>query len=233
MSNGKGQTGAYAVAAVLVGIGIVLIVSKCDKSPSVPTEQRTAHPEKRERPIRSTPGPKPVEISAASKTDAAWDDPQSDRAVKVRRTLLMTATPAIREEGDRATAEILLDFKEGADVWDEIRSDWRPMDEEEFGRWSENSPNRDRITYSATASITKVIDDATGELRIESVSAFGASREDPNKDWSRAENGMSVFLDWKDDQLVVKWSSIAALGVEPVVRSVAIPFSARFSSPVQ
>ena len=48
-----------------------------------------------------------------------------------------------------------------------------------------------------------------------------------------AENGMSVFLDWKGDQLVVKWSSIAALGVELIVKTVNIPFSERFSTQEQ
>ena len=47
-----------------------------------------------------------------------------------------------------------------------------------------------------------------------------------------AENGMSVFLDWKGDQLVVKWSSIA-LGVDPIVKTVNIPFSERFSTQEQ
>ena len=130
----------------------------------------------------------------------------------------MTATPNVREEVARATAEIALDFREGADLWDESQRGWRPMDQEELGRWFENMPNRNRMTYSAKASITKVIDDAGGEPRIESVSAFGTTRDDPNKDWSMAENGMSVFLDWKDDQLVVKWSSRGALGVEPITK---------------
>jgi hypothetical protein len=145
----------------------------------------------------------------------------------------MTATPNVREEVTRATAEIALDFREEADLWDESQSDWRPMDEEELGRWFQNLPNRDRITFSGTASITKVIEAAVGEPRIESVSAFGSTRDDPNKDWSMAENGMSVFLDWKGDQLVVKWSSIAALGVEPIVKTVIIPFSERFSTKEQ
>jgi hypothetical protein len=142
----------------------------------------------------------------------------------------MTATPNVREEVARATAEIALDFMEGADLWDESQKGWRPMDEEELGRWFEDMPNRNRITYSGTASITKVLDDAAGDPRIESVSAFGTTRDDLNKDWSMAGNGMSVFLDWKGDQLVVKWSSIAALGVEPIVKTVNIPFSERFST---
>lgn len=145
----------------------------------------------------------------------------------------MTATTNVQEEVARATAEIALDFREGADLWDESQKGWRPMDEEQFGRWFKSMPNRSLITCSGTASITKVIDDSAGEPRIESVSAFGTTRDDPNKDWSMAENGMSVFLDWKGDQLVVKWSSIAALGVEPIVKTVIIPFSERFSTQEQ
>ena len=145
----------------------------------------------------------------------------------------MTATPNVREEVARATAEIALDFREGADLWDESKKGWRPMDEEELGRWFKDMPKPNRITYSGTASITKVIDGPAGEPTVEAVSAFGTARDAPDKDWSVAENGMSIILDWKGDQLVVTWSSIAALGVEPTVRTVNIPFSERFSTQEQ
>jgi hypothetical protein len=220
-------------ACALVGIGIVLIVSKCGDSPPTPPEHSNVQPPKRDRPLKPPSGTKAFKAAGPSETDTVWNDPQSKRETRVRRTLVMTATPNVQEEVARATAEIALDFREGADVWDESQNVWRPMDDEEFGRWFENTPNRDRITYSATASITKVIDDAAGEPRIEAVSAFGTTRDDPHKDWSVAENGMSVILDWKGDQLVVKWSSIAALGVEPIVKTVNIPFSERFSTQEQ
>jgi hypothetical protein len=224
---------AFAASCALVGIGIVLIVSKCGDSPPIPTEQSTVHQAKRERPHKQSSGPKVFEAVGASETDTVWNDPQSKREIRVRRTLVMTATTNVQEEVARATAEIALDFREGADLWDESQKGWRPMDEEQFGRWFKSMPNRSLITCSGTASITKVIDDSAGEPRIESVSAFGTTRDDPNKDWSMAENGMSVFLDWKGDQLVVKWSSIAALGVEPIVKTVIIPFSERFSTQEQ
>jgi hypothetical protein len=224
---------ACAASCALIGIGIVLLVSKCGDSPPIQTEQSNVQPAKRERLPKQPSGPKVFEAAGASETDAIWIEPQSKREIRVRRTLVMTATPNVREEVTRATAEIALDFREEADLWDESQSDWRPMDEEELGRWFQNLPNRDRITFSGTASITKVIEAAVGEPRIESVSAFGSTRDDPNKDWSMAENGMSVFLDWKGDQLVVKWSSIAALGVEPIVKTVIIPFSERFSTKEQ
>jgi hypothetical protein len=230
MNIRRRQRVAYVAACAIVVMGIVFIVSKCNDSSPDPTGQSTVHPAKRERPLHKPPRPKAFEAAGASETETAWNDSKSKREVRVRRTLVMTATPNVREEVARATAEIALDFMEGADLWDESQKAWRPMDEEELGRWFKDMPNRNRITYSGTASITKVIDDAAGEPRIESVSAFGTTRDDPNKDWSMAENGMSVFLDWKGDQLVVKWSSIAALGVEPIVKTVIIPFSERFST---
>jgi len=229
MNTGRRQRIAYVAACVIVGIGIIVIVSKCAASPPANTNQSISHPARRERPLLQPSGPKTFEAAGASETDTVWNDLQSKREVRVRRTLVMTATPNVREEVARATAEIALDFREGADLWDESQRGWRPMDQEELGRWFENMPNRNRMTYSATASITKVIDDAGGGPRIESVSAFGTTRDDPNKDWSMAENGMSVFLDWKDDQLVVKWSSRGALGVEPITKTVNIPFSERFA----
>lgn len=233
MNTAKRKRNAYAAACALVVIGIVLIVFKCGDSTPIRTEQSNVQPAKRERPLKQPSGKKAFEAAGASETDTVWNDPQSQREIRVRRTLVMTATPTVKEEIDRATAEIALDFKEGADMWDESQKVWRPMDDGEFGRWFENTPNRNRITYSATASITKVIDDAAGEPRIETVAAFGTTRDDPHKDWSMAENGMSVLLDWKGDQLVVKWSSIAALGVEPIVQTVNIPFSERFSTQEQ
>ncbi|MCU0797886.1 MAG: hypothetical protein MUF31_18345 [Akkermansiaceae bacterium] len=230
MNAGRRQTIAYAAACALAGIGIIAIVSKCADSPPAKSNQSTAHPAKRERPLLQPSGPKTFEAAGTSETETVWKDSQSMREVRVRRTLVLTATPKVREEVDRATADITLDFSEGADLWDESQRSWRPMDQDELGRWFESLPNRNRMTYSATASITKVIDDAGSEPRIESVSAFGTSRDDPNKDWSMAENGMSVFLDWKDDQLVVKWSSSGTLGVEPITKTVNIPFSERFAT---
>lgn len=224
---------AYAAACALVGIGIVLIVSKCGDSLAVPAKQSNVPPPKRERPLKQSSGTNAFKAAGPSETDTVWNDPQSKRETRVRRTLVMTATPNVQEEVARATVEVTLDFREGADMWEESQNVWRPMDDEEFGRWFESTPNRNRIIYSATASITKVIDDAAGAPRIEAVSAFGITRDDPHKDWSMAENGMSVILDWKGDQLVVKWSSIAALGVEPIVKTVNIPFSERFSTQEQ
>jgi hypothetical protein len=233
MNTGRKQRITYAAACALVVIGILLIVTKCDDPSRDPPEQSTVHPVKRERPLHKPSGPKAFEAAGASETDTVWNDPHSMREVRVRRTLVMTATPNVQEEDTRATAEIALDFREAADLWDEGQKGWRPMDEEELGRWLKNLPNRIRITYSGTASITKVIDDPAGEPRIESVSAFGTTRDDPNKDWSIAENGMSVYVDWKDDQLLVKWSSIGALGVEAIEKTVSIPFSDRFSTQEQ
>lgn len=223
----------YGAACAVAGVGFIAIASKCAHSPPASTNQSTVQPAKRERPPREPGRPQAFEAAGASETEIAWNDPQSKREVRVRRTLVMTATPNVREEVARATAEIALDFREGADLWDESQKGWRPMDEEELGRWFESMPNHTRRAYSTTASITKVIDEASGEPGIESVSAFGTARDDPKRDWSMAENGMLVYLDWKDDQLVVKWSGRVELGVEPITRTVDIPFPERFATQEQ
>ena len=97
MNTARRKRIAYAAACALVVTGIVLIVSKCGDSTPIPTEQSNVQPAKRERAIKQPSGKKAFEAAGASETDTVWNDPQSQRETRVRRTLVMTATPNVQE----------------------------------------------------------------------------------------------------------------------------------------
>jgi hypothetical protein len=170
-----------------------------------------------------------VDVREHGDEEVAWTDPESNRGLRVRRILKMNAVPEVRESATQATGDVEIGISEGAEFWSENERTWQEMGDEQFRRWIASNPGRDPLKYSTTASITKTIDDGSGEPVISSTSAFGIAGDSPHRDWSKSESGIAIKLNWKGDRLVVWWRSLV-IGVDEAERIVDLPFSSRFKA---
>ena len=216
------------VTGVII-VGLTLTVFKCQTNKPIAAEVTPNQPTRGKRLRTNKPPPGIDRHLALSKNETVWKDPGTDTNLKVRITIQMSAETTMTEDDRTARGDVAITFAEGAEFRNLNTAAWQVMDDAQFKRWMPNTGHLQRL-YSTTASITKNLDKITGEPVIVEQSACGTSKDDPDKDWTMCQMGIAISLDWRDDNLIIRWE---AEGVESTEQILKIPFSDRFVSAKQ
>ncbi|WP_424313728.1 hypothetical protein [Haloferula sp.] len=201
---------------------MVILIKNCGVE-EVPEEEASDLLRRvRDRPPPSKSVPDKA-YASVGRFESEWRNPKTDRVCKVRKLLTMKTVPIVKEFDMTAEATVTVQAIESAEIWNDETRLWEQMTPSEFAHWRQGNLD----DHTAIATLKKELD-AQGEVAsVSGVEFIGDGQPDPSPRYNETMENINITLEWRGDDLNVKWSSS---NTERETIDVRVPFSSRFQT---